>query len=169
MQSVQSGNGVVIWRPFHEAGGTWFWWSKEGGAQYVRLWKYMFAYMTATKGLTNLLWLMPFYGTPDASFYPGNEYVDIGGADNYNAAYDYSPMTSIYDACVNVFGSTMPIALHECGPVPDPDQLQASKANWVFFNVWTDPYEKDDTTAAELQKVYSSAYVVTRDKMPNLR
>jgi hypothetical protein len=47
--------------------------------------------------------------------------------------------------------------------------LQATKTNWVFFNVWADPYEKADTTAAELQKVYSSAYVVTRDKMPNLR
>jgi len=29
---VQAGNGVVIYRPFHEAGGTWFWWSMEGGA-----------------------------------------------------------------------------------------------------------------------------------------
>ena len=169
IQSVQAGNGVVIWRPFHEAGGTWFWWSKEGGAQYVRLWKYMFTYMTATKGLTNLLWLMPYDGTPDSSFYPGKAYVDIGGADNYNAAYDYAPMTNIYDACVNTFGSTMPIALHECGPIPDPDQLQATKTNWIFFNVWTDPYEKNDTTGPELQKVYNSPYVVTRDKMPNLR
>lgn len=169
IQSVQAGTGVVIWRPFHEAGGTWFWWSKEGGAQYVRLWKYMFTYMTATKGLTNLLWLMPYDGTPDASFYPGKDYVDIGGADNYNAAFDYSPMTSIYDACVTIFGSTMPIALHECGPIPDPDQLQTTKTNWVFFNVWTDPYEKNDTTGPELQKVYNSSYVVTRDKMPNLR
>ena len=29
-------------RLFHEAGGTWFWWSMETGAQYVRLWKYAF-------------------------------------------------------------------------------------------------------------------------------
>ncbi|MEU4745999.1 hypothetical protein AB0G02_36825 [Actinosynnema sp. NPDC023658] len=27
----------MLWRPYHEAGGTWSWWSKEGGAQYQRL------------------------------------------------------------------------------------------------------------------------------------
>ena len=61
----------AIMRLFHEAGGTWFWWSMEGGAQYVRLYKYAFNYLTATKGLHNMIWLLPYDGSPDASFYPG--------------------------------------------------------------------------------------------------
>ncbi|MDP9003016.1 MAG: glycoside hydrolase family 26 protein [Myxococcota bacterium] len=169
IQAVHNGNGVVIWRPFHEAGGTWFWWSMEGGAQYVRLWKYMFNYMTMVKGLTNILWLLPYDGSPDPSFYPGKAYVDIGGADTYNSAYDYSPSTALYDTAVNIFGPSMPIALHECGPVPDPDQLQSTKTRWSFFSIWTAPFPEQDNTAAELQKVYGSAYVVTRDKVANLR
>ena len=169
MLMVQAGNGVVIYRPFHEAGGTWFWWSMEGGAQYVRLWKYAFDRVINTNGEKNALWLLPYDGSPDASFYPGKEYVDIGGADNYNKAYDYSPMTSIFTAARTIFGTTMPIALHECGPVVDPDQLQSSKTNWVFFSIWTQPYPEQYSTVAELQKVYSSSYVVSRDGVPNLK
>jgi len=169
MLMVQAGNGVVIYRPFHEAGGTWFWWSMEGGAQYVRLWKYAFDRVINTNGVKNALWLLPYDGSPDASFYPGKEYVDIGGADNYNKAYDYSPMTSIFTAARTIFGTTMPIALHECGPVVDPDQLQSSKTNWVFFSIWTQPYPEQYSTVAELQKVYSNSYVVSRDGVPNLK
>jgi beta-mannanase len=160
---------VVIFRPFHEAGGTWFWWSMEGGAQYVRLWKYAFDRVINTNGVKNALWLLPYNGSPAASFYPGKEYVDIGGADNYNKANDYSPMTSIYTAARNIFGTTMPIALHECGPVPDADQLQSSKTNWVFFSIWTQPYPEQYSTVDELKKVYSSSYVVSRDGTPNLK
>ncbi len=169
MLTVQAGNGVVIFRPFHEAGGTWFWWSMEGGAQYVRLWKYAFDRVINTNGVRNALWLLPYNGSPQASFYPGKEYVDIGGADNYNKANDYSPMTSIFNAAKTVFGDTMPIALHECGPVPDADQLQSSKTNWVFFSIWTQPYPEQYSTVDELKKVYSSSYVITRDLMPNLK
>jgi hypothetical protein len=169
MLTVQAGNGVVIFRPFHEAGGAWFWWSMETGAQYVRLWKYAFDRVINTNGVRNALWLLPYDGSPQASFYPGKEYVDIGGADNYNKANDYSPMTSIFTAARNIFGTTMPIALHECGPVVDPDQLQSTKTNWVFFSIWTQPYPETYSTVAELQKVYSSSYVVSRDGVPNLK
>ncbi len=51
-----------LWRPFHEAGGTWFWWSKEGGSQYNRLWRFMFDYYTRVKGLHNLVWMHPYNG-----------------------------------------------------------------------------------------------------------
>ena len=78
-------------------------------------------------------------------------------------------MTSILNAAKTVFGSTMPIALHECGPIPDSDQLQSSKTNWVFFSIWTQPYPEQYSTVDELKKVYNSSYVITRDLMPNLK
>ena len=165
---VQAGNGVVLFRPFHEAGGTWFWWSMEGGAQYVRLWKYAFDRVINTNGVRNILWLLPYDGSPQAAFYPGSQYVDIGGADNYNKAYDYDPMASIYTSAKSIFGTSMPIALHECGPVPDATQLQSTKTNWVFFSIWTQPYPESYSTPTELQAVYGSSYVVSRDGLPNL-
>ncbi len=79
LAKAQAAGVPIIWRPFHEAGGTWFWWSKQGGSQYVRLWKFMFNYYTNVKGLHNLIWLLPFDGSPNASFWPGKAYVDIAG------------------------------------------------------------------------------------------
>ncbi len=169
VQTVQDADGVAIMRLFHEAGGTWFWWSMEGGAQYVRVYKYAFNYLTATKGLTNMIWLLPYDGSPDASFYPGKSVVDIGGADTYAGDGNYDPQNALYKKCVAVFGSSMPIALHECGPIPDPTQLMTTGTKWLFFNVWTAPYyESPSNSVSHLQSVYTSTYVVTRDEMPAL-
>jgi hypothetical protein len=169
VQTVQDADGVAIMRLFHEAGGTWFWWSMEGGGQYVRLYKYAFNYLTVTKGLHNMLWLLPYDGSPDASFYPGKSLVDIGGADTYAGDGNYDPQNALYKKCVTVFGATMPIALHECGPIPDPAQLMTTGTKWVFFNVWTAPYyQSPSNSVSHLQSVYASSYVVTRDEMPVL-
>jgi hypothetical protein len=169
VQTVKDANGVAIMRLFHEAGGTWFWWSMEGGAQYVRVYKYAFNYLTVTKGLTNMIWLLPYDGSPDASFYPGKSLVDIGGADTYAGDGNYAPQTALYNKCVTIFGSKMPIALHECGPIPDPAQMMATGTKWVFFNVWTAPYyESPSNSVSHLQSVYGSSFVVTRDEMPAL-
>jgi beta-mannanase len=169
VMQVQAGGGVVILRLFHEAGGTWFWWSKEGGAQYVKLWNYAFNYITNTRGIKGVLWLLPYDGTPQSSFFPGASHVDLAGADTYNAVDDYSPITSLFNSVQGIAGKTMPIALHENGPIPDPDQLQSTKTNWIWFNTWTAPYPENDTSVTELKKVYSSSYVITRDEMPSLK
>ena len=50
VQTVQDADGVAITRLFHEAGGTWFWWSMEGGAQFVRVYKYAFDYRRPPRG-----------------------------------------------------------------------------------------------------------------------
>lgn len=169
LQVVQSGGGAIILRPWHEAGGTWFWWSMEGGSQYNRLWVFTFNYFTQTKGLHNLVWLHPFNGSPSSSFYPGKAYVDFGGADTY--ANNNGPLTPMFNTTKGIYGSTMPIALHENGPIPDPDQLQSAAARWVLFNTWHTTWITNTSLnpISLLQKVYTSSYVVTRDEVPNLR
>ncbi len=169
LAKAQAAGVPVIWRPFHEAGGTWFWWSKQGGSQYVRLWQFMFNYYTNTKGLHNLIWLHPFDGSPDASFWPGKARVDIGGADTY--AKDHNPVTSLFNTTRNIVGSTIPIALHENGPMPDPALLQSSATKWVMFNTWHTSWIMDTNINAQsfMRQVYTSPYVITRDRVPNLK
>jgi glycosyl hydrolase family 26 len=169
LQLAQSSGAAVIFRPWHEAGGTWFWWSKEGGSQYKRLWQFTFDYMTKTKGLHNLVWLMPYNGSPDASFNPGKAYYDVGGADTY--ANDHGPLTSLFDATKSIFGATVPIALHENGRIPDPSQLQSSTAKWVLFNTWHSTFVSDTSInpVSTFQSVYASPYVITRDEVPSLK
>ncbi|GGM94012.1 glycoside hydrolase [Lentzea pudingi] len=169
LQQLKNSGAAVIWRPFHEAGGTWFWWSKEGGGQYNRLWRFMFDYFTRVKGLNNLVWLHGYNGSPQSSFYPGKSYVDVGGADTYAGNGNYDPLKPMYDSVRNIVGGTIPIALHENGPIPDPDRLQSSGARWVLFGTWHGNHLTQSNSVSHLQKVYGHSYVITRDELPNLR
>ena len=83
----------VIFRPFHEHTGDWFWWGRAHCTpdEYKQMWIYTVKYLTETKNLHNLI----FAYSPAASFkdineyserYPGNEYVDIVGFDIYQDA-----------------------------------------------------------------------------------
>jgi hypothetical protein len=87
----------------------------------------------------------------------------------YNAALDYAPMTNIFNATAAIAGSIIPIALNENGPIPDPDQLQSTGTKWLYFNTWTAPFPESSTSVQELQKIYASNYVITRDEMPSLK
>lgn len=169
MNKLREVGAAAIWRPFHEAGGTWFWWSKEGGDQYQRLWKYAFDRFTEKK-VTNAIWLMGFNGEPaaSASCYPGKEYVDIVGADTYAGDQNYDPQKAMYDATTGVVGDTIPVALHENGPIPDPDELVSTGTGWVLFNTWNVEHLTQSNTVDHLVKVYGHDHVVTRDEVPDL-
>ena len=81
--------GVVLWRPFHEMNGGWFWWGAKEPEQFIRVWRHMFDYFTKTKGLDNLLWVYsPNHGNKTADYYAGDQYVDIVGLDAYTDFVD---------------------------------------------------------------------------------
>ena len=46
----------VLWRPFHESDGAWFWWGAKGPAVAKELYKLMFTHFTQVHGLHNLIW-----------------------------------------------------------------------------------------------------------------
>ena len=84
----------IIFRPFHEHNGDWFWWGKGHTAEedYIALWRFTVEYLRDKKGIRNLLYAY----SPDRSRmamdslrqdylwgYPGDDYVDIIGLDNY--------------------------------------------------------------------------------------
>lgn len=84
----------IIFRPFHEHNGNWFWWGKGycTEEEYVKLWKFTVDYLKNKKNLHQLIYAF----SPDRSRinlddarssymygYPGDDYVDIIGLDNY--------------------------------------------------------------------------------------
>jgi len=79
----------IIFRPWHEANGGWFWWGQNNAAQNTpdhlkRLYQTTVTYLRDTKGLHNILYAFsPDCGGADVDLYPGNEYVDIIGTDCY--------------------------------------------------------------------------------------
>lgn len=85
----KDGNRIaVLWRPWHEHTGDWFFWGKAHSTpeQYKKLWQ-MTRKVFDDKGVDNVLWVY----SPDKVYseeeymerYPGDELVDVMGADIY--------------------------------------------------------------------------------------
>src|SRR5678815_5396215 len=49
LQELKDAGVVVLWRPFHEMNGGWFWWGAQPPDQFIRVWQHMFDYFTNTK------------------------------------------------------------------------------------------------------------------------
>jgi mannan endo-1,4-beta-mannosidase len=90
--SLRGSNGElipIIFRPFHENNGNWFWWgiSSSTPEQYKSLWRFTVTYLRDVRHLHSLLYAY----SPDRFWgyngyldrYPGNDWVDILGHDNY--------------------------------------------------------------------------------------
>ncbi|WP_298155703.1 glycosyl hydrolase [Flavobacterium sp.] len=80
----------VIFRPFHEFDGNWFWWGAGycTPEEYKTAFQFTVDYLKNTKGVHNVLYAF----SPDNSYstatnylsrYPGDGYVDVLGMDNY--------------------------------------------------------------------------------------
>ncbi len=87
------GDGItILFRPFHENTGSWFWWGAAfcDEQAYINLFRYTVDYMKETKGVHNMLYV---YGpgseaanvTEYSARYPGDNYVDMIGYDLYHS------------------------------------------------------------------------------------
>ncbi len=81
----------IIFRPWHELTGGWFWWGvpHTKNDEFARLWRFTVEYLRDVKGLHNLLYAYaPNAAGPTGvdtymSGYPGDAYVDVLGYDRY--------------------------------------------------------------------------------------
>lgn len=96
LSGIKEANGEpipVIFRPFHEQTGDWFWWGKAHctSAEFSQLWQFTFKYLTETKNIHNLIYNFStggsFKNMKDYSDrYPGDDFVDMVGFDIYQDA-----------------------------------------------------------------------------------
>lgn len=156
----------VLWRPFHELNGSWFWWGKKGPQQFKRLWTTMYNYYVHEKHLNNLIWVLCYADKPDSAWYPGRKYVDIAGADTYQTE-EKIPRLAMYNSVKGIVGDKMPISMHECGIPPDPEKLFAAGVKWSWFMEWHTNFLRK-VPVEQLRKVYNSDLVITLDKVPDI-
>jgi hypothetical protein len=91
--SLRDENGIaipVIFRPWHEHTGSWFWWGQKlcTDEEFVSLWRFTFDYLCGEKNLHNLLFAYSSSGDISnmdqyLARYPGDGYVDLMGFDYY--------------------------------------------------------------------------------------
>ncbi len=170
LQSLEDAGVPVLWRPFHELDGGWFWWSKGGSENFVKLWQLMYSRYTDYWGLDNLIWVFGYSqnGGDMAAWYPGDDYVDLLGADSYTDG----PNEKLFEECETIRPEGMPIVFHECGKIPTEEEMISTDAKWLFFMVWHTEWlteVSNGNTVELLNEIYNSDYFITLDELPDFK
>lgn len=124
----------IVFRPFHELTGSWFWWGKGNCTpeEFKAIWKFTFKYLQQ-KDVHNLIYIYntsSFNSKEDfLANYPGDDFVDMLSFDSYQNNNDKNGQKFIEEVqkqfkILNEIGleKHKPIALAEAGyeAVPDP-------------------------------------------------
>ena len=93
LKQLQDQNIPVIWRPYHEMNGDWFWWGYKPG-HYQKLFRMLYDRLTNYHHLNNLLWVFNANEIGSSNvmdydkFYPGKDVVDILATDVYSKNFE---------------------------------------------------------------------------------
>ena len=165
LKQLRDAGVPVLWRPYHEMNGDWFWWGKKKGADgFKKLWRMMFDRLVNFHKLNNLIWV---YNTnefkngvdPHDKYFPGHDVVDILAMDVYSEGFNRVN----YDQLLALAGDK-PIALGEVGKLPSAEKLK-EQPRWTWFMAWGDFSEFGNDFDSVLQ-TYKSENVLTLDELP---
>jgi mannan endo-1,4-beta-mannosidase len=172
LSQLQDSGVVVMFRPFHEMNGGWFWWGAKDQTKFKAVWKQVFDYFTTTKHLNNLLWVYgPNMGSNTASYYPGDEYVDITGLDAYTSNITTAGISG-YSSVVNL---GKPFGFTEFGPenASNPsgtfdyrifiNGVKTYFPKACFFMTWNDKWSL--ATNTHVQDALYNSYVANRSDL----
>jgi mannan endo-1,4-beta-mannosidase len=161
LKQLENANIPILWRPYHEMNGEWFWWGQKPGADgYQQLWKMLYDRLTNYHKLNNLLWVW----NPNATlprdkmeyelYYPGNQYVDVLATDIYGGNYKLSDHDQLL-----ALGKGKPIGMGEIGEFPDLNVFE-EQPYWVWFMAWSNSNLRRNTPE-KVKELYSYPKVIS--------
>lgn len=173
LKKLRDAGVPVIWRPFHECSGNWFWWGAKGATPLKQAWRIMFDRFTGLHGLNNLIWCFnptdsgTALGNNLTNWYPGDDVVDMISNDVYPPAGTHPSYAADYQRMRDFRSGRKVIAMSENGAIPDPDTMFTEGAGWSYFCTWND-FETNpaQNSPAFMTKVYNHAKVITLDELP---
>jgi mannan endo-1,4-beta-mannosidase len=164
----------VLFRPYHEMNGNWFWWGGKSPAGYQQLWQIAYDYLVHTRGLHNLIFVWsPAAWTPTGTdvpwnFYPGNDYVDVVAVDDYNPKYgtglstpENSHYTNIYYTGLQDYAKPRMLAESFNVPITKDGTSALTASPWVIWTVWGQGLTADNTNADVKATYYATNHVLT--------
>lgn len=166
LRQLRDAGVPVLWRPYHEMNGKWFWWGgRPGPEDFTKLYRMLYDRLVNFHGLNNLIWV---YGpnevrkgvAPYSDFFPGHDVVDVFATDIYNTGFAKSE----YDSLL-VLAGDKPIALGEVGPVPRVGILK-DQPRWAWFVVWGEPGRLPWRELPPVQATYDSDEVMNWEELP---
>ena len=151
----------VVFRPYHEMNGGWFWWgARPGAGNYQQLWSMLQDRFIEHHRLDNLLWAWcsdrPWEGVE--AYWPGHDRVDIVGADIYPLPDHPVVFRPEWFDRLNRLAAGKPLALTENSVLPTDAELE--RQPWAWFMGWVDLLFEANTEE-RIRAVYDSPRVTS--------
>jgi mannan endo-1,4-beta-mannosidase len=158
--SLKSGESDLIpllFRPYHEMNGDWFWWCRKSCTpeEYKALFQFTVDYLRKEKQLHNLIYVYStdVFSTEEEylTYYPGDDYVDVLGFDDYHSlvkketVHGTVAMLEILDALGRAKSKLITISETGVETIPDATWFTkvvlptlktndaTMKASWILF------------------------------------
>lgn len=157
----------ILWRPFHECDGNWFWWGRGGPEVVKKLYCIMFERFTYRYHLDNLIWV---FNASSADCYPGDDVVDIISCDMYPDAHCHSDCGESLQALKEFSPASKLYAIGEIGPIPDVEAITEKGLEWIYYMTWSNDFGKTEsfTSKSELRRAYECPAAITLSQLPRL-
>ncbi len=157
----------ILWRPFHEGEGTWFWWSAKGPETLKKLWRIMYQRFTEVHKLNNLIWV---WNSTLPEGYVGDDVVDVISRDMYPPAHEHTSQSEMYNALIKITEQPKIVLIGETGTIPSAAAIHDEKIGWASYMTWSHGFclTEEYTSSDELRRLYDSPYAVSKDKLPEL-
>ena len=136
LKKLQAAHVPILWRPFHEMNGSWFWWGgRRGEYSTIGLYRQLFDRLVNFHKINNLIWIwnVDRPNKPEMQFsnyYPGNKYLDLLSLDVYRNDFNQD----YYDSLV-LLSNGKPVILGEVGNPPGLEILK-KQPKWASYVVW---------------------------------
>jgi mannan endo-1,4-beta-mannosidase len=125
----------VLFRPYHEMNGNWFWWGGRRGERGTKvLYRQIWDRLVNHHKLRNLIWVwnVDQPSQPDRQFvdyFPGQQYVDVLSLDDYGAFQQH-----YYDE-LNALSDGKVLAIGETG-MPPTIPIYREQPKWTWYMIW---------------------------------
>jgi mannan endo-1,4-beta-mannosidase len=150
LKELQAAHIPVLWRPYHEMNGDWFWWGGRPGENGTKvLYRQLFDRFVHFHHLNNLIWVWSVDRPARADrqfvdYNPGTNLFDIAALDVYGSDFKQS----YYDDLLGQ-AAGKPVALAEVGP-PPTTAILAQQPKWTWWMSWAG----DVTWSAAVQALF---------------
>jgi len=158
LKKLQDAHVPVMWRPYHEMNGEWFWWGgRQGEYGTIKLYRQLFDRLVNYHRLNNLIWMwnVDRPSTPArkfTNFYVGSDYFDIASLDVYGSDFNQN----YYDSLL-VLAKGKPIVFGEVGNPPTPEILKL-QPKWSYYVIWAGMVR--NTLKKEYEKLINDSHVL---------
>ena len=162
LKELQDAGVPVLFRPYHEMNGNWFWWGGRSGQEgSAALYRQIYDRYVHVHHLNNLIWVWNVNSPsasagPVADYFPGSAYADVLTMDIYGPFSQefYDQMVALADPLHK------PIALAEVGAMPTLTTL-SQQPRWAYFMMWSG-FSEGANSLDQLQTIFHAPNIINR-------